>query len=291
MSSAAHRRVAVVTGASRGLGHGIAVCLGAAGFTVYCTGRSDAVPTGARSGTVRQTAAEVDSAGGKGVAVVCDHLEDRQTEALFERVRSECGRLDLLVNNAFAMPDWSAKDSPFWERPLSLWRDMVDIGLRSSYVASAFAAPLLIDTGAGGLIVNTSAPGAKVYRHSLPFGVCKAGQDKLAYDMAYDLRPHGIASISLWPGLIATERTLANLRNGDKGNLHGLEPYLESEYFAGRVIAAVHADGGAMALSGGTFYTAELAERYGVLDVEGARPRSRRELYGETLFGPLPDPR
>lgn len=288
-SKASGRSVAVVTGASRGLGRGIAIALGAAGYAVYCTGRSGDRPSGDRPGTVGETAAAVDGAGGTGVAVICDHLDDTQTERLFQQVRAEQGRLDLLVNNAFSMPDWAAKDSPFWERPLSLWRDIIDVGLRSSLVASSFAAPLMIASSKpGGLIVNTSGPGAKVHRHSLPYGVGKAGQDKLANEMAYDLREHGVAAISIWPGLIATERTLANIAQGHLGDVPDVESYLESEVFSGRVIAAVHAAPERMSLSGGTYYSAELADRFGVVDMDGRRPRTRRSLYGAPLFDAIP---
>jgi NAD(P)-dependent dehydrogenase (short-subunit alcohol dehydrogenase family) len=277
--------IAIVTGASRGLGRGIAIALGAAGYTVYCTGRSDSAPTGSRPGTVHDTARAVDAAGGHGLAAVCDHLDDEQTAGLVQRIEAEQGRLDLLVNNAFGMPDWAAKDSPFWERPLSLWRDMIDVGLRSSYVASSIAAPLMIASGPGGLIANISGPGAKVHRHSLPYGVGKAGQDKLAYDMAHDLRPHGIAAISLWPGLVATERTIGNV-----GAIPGIAEYMESDRFSGRVIAAAHAAGELMSLSGGTYYSTELAERFGIEDVAGGRPGSRRALFGAPLFGPVVAP-
>jgi NAD(P)-dependent dehydrogenase (short-subunit alcohol dehydrogenase family) len=287
ISTKIDKPVAVVTGASRGLGRGIAVSLGAAGYVVYCTGRSAGKPTGSWPGTVYDAAKAVDDAGGVGIAAVCDHLDDDQTARLFEQVKRVQGRLDLLVNNAFAMPDWSAKDSPFWERPLSLWRDMIDVGLRSSYAATSFAAPLMIETGPGGLIVNTSGPGAKVFRHSLPYGVGKAGQDKLAFDMAHDLLEHGIAAISIWPGLIGTARTLSHLDRGDMDSIQGLNAYLESEYFSGRVIAAAHAASDLMSLSGGTFYSTELAERFGVEDVGGGRPRSRRPLYGAPLFSPM----
>jgi len=283
----AARPVAVVTGASRGLGRGIAISLGAAGYTVYCTGRSGSKPTGTWSGTVHDTARAVDEAGGEGVAIVCDHLDDTQTAGLFEQVKADRGRLDVLVNNAFGMPDWSVKDSPFWERPLSLWTDMIDIGLRSSYAAGTLAAPLMITSGPGGLIVNTSGPGAKVFRHSLPYGVGKAGQDKLAFDMAHDLAGHSIAAVSIWPGLIGTERTLSHLGRGEVDSIKGLKDYMESEFFCGRVIAALHAAPDLMSFSGGTFYATELAERFGVEDVDGGRPLSRRPLYGAPLYQPI----
>jgi NAD(P)-dependent dehydrogenase (short-subunit alcohol dehydrogenase family) len=277
--------VAVVTGASRGLGRGIAIALGQAGFTVFCTGRSDKAPTGAWSGTVRDTAAEIDRVGGQGIAVVCDHGDDEQTKAVFDRVERECGRLDILVNNAFAMPDWAAVDSPFWERPLSLWRDMIDIGLRSSYAASSFAAPLMIRRGSG-VIAMTSGPGAKVYRHSLPYGVGKVGNDKLAHDMAHDLRPHGVAALSIWPGLIGTERTLHNMAADATGG-GGTAAHIETPFFIGRILAQLHAAGDAMSLSGGTFYSTELAARYGVADADGRQPASRRPMFGAPLFAPI----
>ncbi|MGF7005306.1 SDR family NAD(P)-dependent oxidoreductase [Aminobacter sp. BE322] len=288
MSSAESTRpVAVVTGASRGLGRGIAIALGEAGFTVYCTGRSDRKAIGPWGGTVRDTAEAVDQAGGKGVVALCDHLDDGQTEALFKRVAAEQGRLDLLVNNAFAMPDWAVPDGNFWERPLSLWRDMIDVGLRSSYAASHFAAPLMVRRRSG-LIANTSGPGGKVYRHSLPYGVGKAGQDKLAHDMAHELRPFNVAAISLWPGLIGTERTLAGIAAGGVvGDNAGNLPHIETPFFIGRILAAIHKAGDAMMLSGGTFYSTELASRYGVVDADGRRPESRRPLFGTPLYQPI----
>ena len=285
------RPVAVVTGASRGLGRGIAVALGQAGFTVYCTGRSDSRATGPWGGTVRETADAVSQAGGDGIAAVCDHLDDAQTRALLQRVDAEQNRLDLLVNNAFAMPDWAVPDGRFWERPLSLWRDMIDVGLRSSYVASHFAAPIMIRQGSG-LIANTSGPGGKVYRHALPYGVGKAGQDKLAHDMAVELQPFGVAAISLWPGLIGTERTLAGIEAGGViGAQAGDLPHIETPFFIGRLLAAIVSKGDVMALSGGTFYSTELAERYDVVDVDGRRPDTRRPLFGTPLYHPLSETR
>lgn len=281
------RPVAVVTGASRGLGRGIAIALGEAGFTVYCTGRSDKAAIGSWGGTVRVTAEEIDKVGGKGIVAICDHLDDSQTEALFKRVDAEQGRLDLLVNNAFAMPDWAVPDGNFWERPLTLWRDMIDVGLRSSYAASRFAAQIMVRQRSG-LIANTSGPGGKVYRHSLPYGIGKAGQDKFAHDMAHELLPFNVAAISLWPGLIGTERTLAGIAAGGVvGDNAGTLPHLETPFFIGRVLAAVHAARDAMSLSGGTFYSTELAERYGVMDADGRRPLSRRPMFGSPLYQPV----
>jgi len=280
------RPVAVVTGASRGLGRGIAIALGEAGFVVYCTGRSDKAATSPWGGTVRQTAAAIDTAGGKGIPAICNHLDDSQTEALFRRVETEQGRLDLLVNNAFAMPDSAVPDGLFWERPLSLWRDMIDVGLRSSYVASYFAAPIMTRQRSG-LIANTSGPGGKIYRHSLPYGIGKAGQDKFAHDMAHELRPSGVAAISIWPGLVGTERTLSKLQDGTVGQSGGSRDHMETPYFIGRILAAIYRSPDLLTLSGGTFYSAELAERYDVLDADGHRPLSRRALFGAPVYQAL----
>lgn len=281
-------RVVVVTGASRGLGRGIALALGAMGDTVYVTGRSVDKATGQWSGTIHQTAREITERGGTGIAVACDHRDDAQTAALFERVAAEQGRLDILVNNAFGMPESAAAPGVFWEQPLDMWTQIIDVGLRSSYVASYYAIPLMIPQRRG-LIVNTSSPGARAYLHTLPYGVGKAGQDKLAHDMAHELKPYGITALSLWHGLIKTERTLAFYRQHPEAfaAFGGLEK-AESPEFAGRIIDAIWKDPDLIRLSGGTYYTAELAQRYGVVDVDGNEPASHRALLGPPLFDAIP---
>jgi len=276
--------VAVVTGASRGLGQGIALELGAAGYTVYITGRSKTAPTGYWAGTLDETAAEIDSLGGKGIPVTCDHADDSQTEALFKQIEAEQGRLDILVNNAFGMPDDAAFPAGFWERPLDMWEKMIDVGLRSSYVASWYAAPMMI-AGGKGLIVNTSSCGSRAYLHTLPYGLSKTGQDKLAHDMAHDLRPHNVAAISFWHGLVKTERTLLGLRGFPAMFEHlGGEKNAETPRFGGRLIDALYHDPDLMRLSGGTFYTAELARHYGIKDIDGGEPGSFRPIFGPPLF-------
>ena len=165
-------RVAVVTGASLGVGKGIAIALGAAGATVYVTGRSAKHGDNPYGGTVSSTAEEVTRRGGRGIAVVCDHSDDDQTRALFGRVEKESGRLDILVNNAIAIPDGLTETGPFWEKPLGFVK-LLDVGLRSNYVASHLAAPLLIRNG--GLIFNSSSPGARSYVHGPAYGAAKAG--------------------------------------------------------------------------------------------------------------------
>jgi NAD(P)-dependent dehydrogenase (short-subunit alcohol dehydrogenase family) len=183
------KQVAVVTGASRGVGQGIALALGAAGMTVFVTGRAPEhggsnVYGHALRGSLEDTAAAITAAGGRGIAVVCDHADDAQVQALFARVEKECGQLDLLVNNAAFIHDQLIEPGPFWEKPLDLVR-ILDVGLRSAYIASYYAAPLLLKRGQG-LICFTSSFGAGCYMHGPAYGAQKAGCDKLAADMAID---------------------------------------------------------------------------------------------------------
>ena len=198
-------RVVVVTGASRGAGKGIAVALGASGATVYVTGRTREEGTAALPGTIGGTAREVTEAGGTGIAVQCDHSDDEQVAALFDRVREEQGRLDILVNNATTLHDALTESGPFWEKPLAL-TDIWDVGMRSYYTASWYAAPLLL-ANRGGLVVNTSSFGGRIYMHGPAYGAGKAAVDKMAHDMAYDFRPHHVAVVSIWMGLLMTETT------------------------------------------------------------------------------------
>jgi NAD(P)-dependent dehydrogenase (short-subunit alcohol dehydrogenase family) len=278
----------VVSGASRGLGRGIARALGSAGHVVYVTGRSGATTKSRWSGTLEQTAAEITRSGGTGIAVACDHGDDSQAQALFDRVRTDYGRLDILVNNAFGMTDDMAAPGLFWERPLESWYKVIDVGLRSSYVASYFAIPLMIGAGRG-LIVNTSSPGARAYLHVVPYGVGKVGHDKLAYDMAWELKPFNVAAISLWHGIVKTERTVAFCA-GSPGLLDafGGADRAETPEFAGHLIDAVYRSPDLMSLSGGTFYASELARRYGIWDLEGREPPSHRGLLGAPIYDPLP---
>lgn len=277
-------RVSVVTGASRGLGRGIAIALGAAGDTVYVTGRSKDAPTGNWPGTIHETAAAIDAAGGKGIAVACDHLDDAQTKAVFDRIEAEQGKLHVLVNNAFAMQDFSALPGNFWERGLEEWQQQIDVGLRSSYVASVYGIPLLIKAGKG-LVVNTSSVGARAHLHPLPYGLSKIGQDKLAADMAPDLQPHNVAALSFWHGLVKTDRTLLGLEHFPQ-MFEGIGGYAgaESPGFGGKIIDALWQDADLMRLSGGTFYTSELAMHYGIKDEGDHQPISFRQYFGAPLF-------
>ncbi|WP_280204540.1 SDR family NAD(P)-dependent oxidoreductase [Nocardia farcinica] len=271
-------RVAVVTGASRGIGKGIALELGAAGATVYLTGRS--TTPGKLPGTVHETAARIDDLGGTGVPVVCDHRDDDAVARLFDRVRAEHAQLDVLVNNVYNSPAaarWLGK--PFWQVPPHAWDETFDVGVRSHYAAAVFAAPLLIESG--GLLVNISSPGARRYMHNAVYGVAKAALDRLTADLAHDLADTAVTVVSLWPGIVNTEllqlvpadaagRRLVTLPGEGTFDLDAAE----SPHFAGRAVVALAADPDRRGHTGAALRVADLAERYGFTDLDGRVPRN-----------------
>ncbi|MEB3370998.1 SDR family NAD(P)-dependent oxidoreductase [Saccharopolyspora mangrovi] len=267
-----------MTGASRGVGKGIALELGAAGATVYVTGRSKS--PGKLPGTVDQTAAEIDALGGKGVPFVCDHRDDDAVRGLFDVIRAEHGRLDVLVNNVYNSPAtarWIGK--PFWEVPTEAWDETVDVGLRSHYVASVFAAPLLIESN--GLVVNVSSPGAIRYMHSAVYGAAKTALDRLTTDFAHDFADTDVTAVSVWPGIVDTE--LLQLIPADaEGNrvveLAGEGTFdlaaAETPRFAGRAVTALATDPDRRTRTGSAWRVADLAEAYGFTDIDGRIPHA-----------------
>ena len=268
-------KVAVVTGASRGVGKGIALGLGEGGATVYVTGRSLDSSDDHR-GSLIQTAQEIDRLGGKGIVARCDHAVDEQVKAVFDRVRSEQGRLDLLVNNVMSTPQRSELPpglstfwelQPFWAMPVKFWDSFNNVGLRSHYVASAFAAPLMIETG-GGLIVCISSGGAIQYSGNVAYGVGKAALDKLAADMAVELRPHKVASISLWPGFTRTEDVV-----GDPEHYPDISRGVAPIY-NGRAVAALAMDPQVMERTGKHVTVKELAAEHGFSDSPESNQRA-----------------
>jgi dehydrogenase/reductase SDR family protein 1 len=262
-------KVAIVTGASRGIGRGVALGLGEARWTVYVSGRSLDVGQSDRPGTLRATATEIDGLGGVGIPVRCDHCDDRDTAALFDRVMAEQGRLDLLVNNATAYTTdlGPPENVPFWQQPIEVWDLMHAVGLRSYFVASVHAARIMTPVGRG-LIVNISSIGAIKYTGHVSYSVVKAGVDMLTAGMATELRDRDVAVVSLWPRLT---RTAAIAAHPDRFPLDKAW----SPIFNGRIVAALAADSAILELTGHPLDLGAMAVRYGVRDLDGRQPEVR----------------
>ena len=266
-------KVALVTGASRGIGKGIALGLGEAGATVYITGRTIEEGQAAVDlpGTIYQTAEEVAELGGQCIAIQCDHRDDQQVEAVFGRIRAEQNRLDILVNNVWGGYEhfndgtefW--KEKGFWTAPLSRWDKMFQAGVRAHYVSSVFAAPMMIAQGSG-LIVNISFFAAQKDNSGVSYGVAKSASDRMAACMAYELQEHNVAAVSLYPGLVRTESVLKAGEFFDLSNS-------ESPQFIGRAIAALASDPQVMTKSGQVLVAAAVAQEYGFTDIDGKQPR------------------
>lgn len=279
-------RIAVVTGASRGGGRGIAVELGAAGATVYVTGRStrEAPATSyggllARAGlselpgSIDQTAEEVTRAGGRGVPVRCDHTDEAQVRELFARVVREQERLDLLVNNAWGAHETftpKSLNAPFWEQSLDSWGSMFDRGVRNHLISSRAAAPLLIKQKRGLIVTTTFWDHDRYLKGNLFYDLAKSAMNRLAFAVAEELRPHGVASVAVSPGWMRTEFVLMGHQTDEA---HWRErPALsrtESPRYVGRAVAALAADPKVMDHSGRVLLVGELAQRYGFTDVDG----------------------
>ncbi len=268
--------VALVTGASRGAGLGIARALGLRGATVYVTGRSETEADAPLGGTIHATAAQVSELGGRGIAVACDHADDDAVAALFGRIAEEAGQLDLLVNNATYLHDELTADGGFWEKSPDLVR-ILDVGLRSAYVASWHAARMMVPRRSG-LIAFTSSFGGNCYMHGAAYGAQKAGVDRFAHDMAIDLKPHQVAAVSIWMGMLRTERSRRAM-DAEPEKYAGFWEIGETPEFTGHLLAELLTDPRRMERSGQTLVGAELALEYG-LDDEGRQPPSHRGMLG-----------
>jgi NAD(P)-dependent dehydrogenase (short-subunit alcohol dehydrogenase family) len=273
-------RVVVVTGASRGAGKGIALAL-AQDSVVYVTGRtrSEGAGEGGLPGTVFATAEEINRRGGAGIPVVCDHRDDDQVRELFEQVRRDHGRIDILVNNAFALNDAKPGAAGFWDQDLDQL-SVLDVGLRSHYVTAYYAVPLMLEQRAG-LIVTTSAPGGRVYIVGPAYGAAHAGADKMAHDFGVELKPFNIASVVVWMGLLRTERALRDLEL-DPDTLGPMYENSESPEYTGRIIDALARDPKLMDRSGKVYWGAELGHDYGLTDIDGSTPASNSSWLGPT---------
>ncbi len=269
--------VAVVTGASRGAGAGIARALGMHGCTVYVTGRSETTGDSVLAGTIHETAADVTAAGGRGIAVRVDHGDDEQVRAFFAQVQRDHRKVDILVNNAAVIRDEMMGPTKFSEEPINVI-DTLNVGLRSSYVSTVYAAPLMLPQRRG-LVVVTSAPGAAHYVFGPAYGVPKAGVDKMAADMAVDFRAFRIASVSIWMGSLLTERVRKIVAN-DPGKFAHILETAETPEFTGHVIWSLYTDPDVMDVTGRTLIGAELGAKYGIADEGGRQPPSYRALYG-----------
>ena len=268
-------KVAVVTGASRGGGRGIALALGKDGATVYVTGRSirgDSTRPDLPGTTIEDTAEQVTARGGVGIPVRCDHTVDEEVAALFERVKQEQSRLDILVNNVWGgYENYNDEtfDLPFWKQPLWRWDKMFTAGVRAHFTASRLAA-LLMMSRRQGLIVNTTAWDRGKYLGNVPYYVAKTAVNRMAYGMALELRVHDIAIVALAPGWMRTEDVLRRFRTDEQ---HWQEvPELrdtESTEYVGRAVVALATDPNIMQKSGNTLMVGDLAREYGFTDIDG----------------------
>lgn len=275
-------KVALVTGASRGAGAGIARGFGELGYTVYVTGRT-VTPGDAKGwdgtvlpGTVAETADKVTELGGKGIAVMCDHGDDEQVAALFAQIEKEQGRLDVLVNNAAYIHHQLIEKKPFWEKELDAAK-ILDVGLNSAYVASWHAAKMMVRQGSG-VIAFGSSFGASCYMHGPAYGAQKAGLDKFAHDMEHDLRDTGVISVSIWMGPLVTERSLIAQKTNPE-QYEGFIETAENPEFTAHILDAIDKAPNRTELSGQTLIGAEIAEELGVTDRGNQRP-SYREMLG-----------
>lgn len=279
----ANGKVALVTGASRGAGAGIARGFGELGYTVYVTGRTVA-PGDAKGwdgtvlpGTVAQTAADVTERGGKGIPVMCDHSDDAQVARVFEQIADEQnGQLDVLVNNAAYMHPQLIEQKKFWEKELAAM-GILDVGLRSAYVASWHAAKMMVARGSG-LIAMGSSFGGTCYMHGPAYGAQKAGLDKFAHDMGHDFQGTGVRCFSIWMGPLITERSMI-ARTQHPEQYEGFLESAENPEFTAHIIDALACDPRGAALSGSTLIGAEIAKELGVTDRGKERP-SYREMLG-----------
>ncbi len=265
-------KVAVVTGASRGVGKGIALGLGEAVASVYITGRTEQEGQGPDflPGNIHQTVRDVELTGGRARAIHCDHRDDRQVEAAFEQVIAEQGRIEILVNNVWGGYEYMLENNrftwaePFWNQPLWRWDAMFQAGVRAHYTSSIHAARKMTAQRCG-LIVNIAFWAGQKYIANTAYCVAKAATDRLTSAMAYELRGYNVAVISLYPGLVRTESVMRAAEFFDFSNS-------ESPQFEGRAIAVLAADPDVIRYSGQVLVSAAVGQEYGFTDIDGRQP-------------------
>jgi len=258
-------KIAVVTGASRGIGKGVAIALGEQGCTVYVTGRT----TGDGERTIDTTARLVTEAGGEGRAIQCDHGDDAQIEALFKRIGEEVDRIDILVNNVYKIPNPPAWGGGYWDHPIQVWDDQVGIGLRAHYVASWHAAKLMFNSE-GAAMMNVSSPGGQEYHFSSSYGAGKAGLDRLTADMAIELAPKNIPAVVIYPGSVATEFIQDAAKEREMDLSQAQTPLL-----VGRAVASLLATEDLMDRTGSIQWVENLIDEFDLYDEHGSRPTVR----------------
>jgi NAD(P)-dependent dehydrogenase (short-subunit alcohol dehydrogenase family) len=279
-------KIAVVTGASRGIGKGTACVLAEKGATVYITART--VENGSRPlpGSLFETVAEIERRGGKAIGFALDLHNESAISDLFARVEADHGRLDLLVNNAMAIPASMTDKIGFWEKPLNDELAILDTGVRAAFIASSHAAKMMTRQRCG-LIVGMSGYVGRTYTYDVMFGVTKTATDRMARDMAIELKPHGVASLSLWQGFTYTERAIENLKSVPQMASQLNTAVGSSPEFPGRIIAALATDNNILAKTGGSWIVAELASEYGLTDTDGRIIPSLRAERGAPIFEPI----
>jgi NAD(P)-dependent dehydrogenase (short-subunit alcohol dehydrogenase family) len=275
--------VALVTGASRGAGRGVAIELGAAGATVYVSGRStDGGPTTDNvPGTIEETAKAVTDRGGRGVAVRCDHTVDAEVEALFSRIRHDSGRLDVLVNNVWGGYEDSEcrplPRTPFWEQSLRQWDGMFTAGVRAHLVASRLAVPLMLPERRGLIVSTTANLDVLPYLRNLFYDLAKNAVARMVWAMAQELREHGIAALAVAPGFMRTERVVEAFRRaGAPDAIDGPGGPKETAAYLGRAIVALASDARTIEKSGQLVEVGTLAKEYGFTDIDGTQPQPFR---------------
>jgi len=258
-------KVALVGGASRGIGKGIALELGLAGAHVVAVGRTRR-PGATTLGSLEETAQEIEAGGGGATVAECDLTDETAVGRLLDRVRAERGSLDVLVNSAFNSYAFGPSIGVrFWDLPLAAWREVVDVGTKSAYLTTAAAAPLLME--GGGLVANVSGRGAERYRYNVPYGVGKAALDRMTRDMAADLQDHAVAVVSLWPNVTRTETIDLDPQRAEAS--YGDLDRLETPRYVGRGVVALAADPSVMQRTGKRYWVAELGREYGFVDEHG----------------------
>jgi NAD(P)-dependent dehydrogenase (short-subunit alcohol dehydrogenase family) len=259
-------KVAVVFGASRGIGKGIAVELGLAGAHVVVAGRTARAGSSSSPGSLEETVAQIKDSGGQASAVTCDATDAPSVSTVFQSVRADQARLDVLVNSVFDTPRFAQTIGiPFWELPMDAWDQVIGLGTRTAYLATVAATPLLMQSG--GLIINVSGRGAERYRYNVVYGVGKAALDRMTRDMADELRAHQVTVVSLWPNVTRTENLERNANRARTS--YGDLDLLETPRYVGRAVTALAGDPAILDRSGRRFWVAELGAHYGFTDENG----------------------